>query len=309
MAWLLDRREGERPGRALKRLLAHESIVVAPGAFNPLVGMLARQAGFQALYFSGAAFSASLGLPDLGLLSLHQVASSVRQIYRATSLPVIVDADTGFGETLNVVAAVAELEQAGAAAIQLEDQEMPKRCGHLADKVVVPADLMARKIAAAAKTRRDLLIVARTDARGPHGLEEAVRRAHLYVGAGADLIFPEALESEGEFKTFAEAVQAPLLANMTEFGRTPYFTVDQFRAWGYRVVIFPVTAFRLAMRAVEEGFAELHGQGTQARLLERMQPRQQLYELIGYHDYEHFDRELADRSFESESRHEESEHG
>ncbi len=292
MAWLFAP-PLQRPGLALRELLQKESVVVAPGAFNPLVGLAARRAGFRALYFSGAAHSASLALPDLGLLSLPEVAQAVRQLVRATGLPVIADADTGFGEVLNVAATVAALEEAGAAAVQLEDQVMPKKCGHLPDKAVVAAEEMARKLQAAARVRRDLLIVARTDARATHGFDEAVRRAHIYLEAGADIIFPEALESEQEFEAFARAVRAPLLANMTEFGKTPYIPVERFRQWGYRVVIFPVTALRMAMRAVEEAFRVLQEQGTQRGLLERMQTRGELYELIGYHRYEAFDREVA----------------
>ena len=294
-AWLLERQRPERPGETLRRLLEQEPVVVAPGAFNPLVGLIARKAGFKALYFSGAAYSASLALPDLGLFTLTELAGAVRQLYRATGLPIIVDADTGFGEVLNVAAAVEELEHGGAAAIQIEDQEMPKKCGHLSGKVVVDAEEMARKVAAAARVRRDLLIVARTDARATHGFDEAVRRARLYVEAGADVIFPEALESEEEFREFARRVRVPLLANMTEFGKTPYIPVEQFRQWGYRIVIFPVTALRVAARAVEEAFAAIRETGTQQGLLGRMQTRQELYDLIGYGEYERFDAEIAAR--------------
>lgn len=295
MAWLFAP-PLERPGRALRELLEREPIVVAPGAFSPLVGLVARQVGFRALYFSGAAYSASLAMPDLGLLSLPDVAQAVHRLARATGLPVIADADTGFGEALNVAATVEALEHAGAAAVQLEDQVMPKKCGHLPDKAVVPAEEMVRKVAAAARIRRDLLIVARTDARATHGFDEAVRRARMYVEAGADLVFPEALESEEEFEAFARAVPAPLLANMTEFGKTPYIPVERFRQWGYRVVIFPVTALRVAMKAVEEAFRALQARGTQRDLLGRMQTRAELYELIGYQQYEAFDREVAQES-------------
>lgn len=292
-AWLLERPRHEPPGQALRRLLREEPLLVVPGVFNPLVGLIARRIGFKALYFSGAAYSASLALPDLGLVTLTEVAQAVRPIYRATGLPIIVDADTGFGEALNVVQAVDQLEAAGAAAIQIEDQQMPKRCGHLSGKTVVDAEEMARKVAAAARARQDLLIVARTDARATHGLEEAVRRARLYLEAGADIIFPEALESEEEFRAFARAVQAPLMANMTEFGRTPYIPAQWFAEWGYRIVIFPVTALRVAARAVEEALTALHREGTQTGLLPRMQTRQELYEIIGYGQYERFDQEVA----------------
>ncbi len=292
-AWLLQREASEPPGRVLRRLVQQERGLVVPGVFNPLVGLIAARLGFRALYFSGAAYSASQALPDLGLFTLTELVQAVRPICRATGLPLIVDADTGFGEALNVVAAVEQLEHAGAAAIQIEDQQMPKRCGHLSGKVVVDAEEMARKVAAAARARRDLLIVARTDARATHGFDEAVRRARLYVEAGADIIFPEALESEEEFAAFARAVDAPLLANMTEFGKTPYIPARRFAEWGYRIVIFPVTTLRIAARAVEEALVALRDAGTQQGLLDRMQSRQELYELIGYREYERLDQELA----------------
>ncbi len=292
-AWLLQREPSEPPGRALRRLVQHERGLMVPGVFNPLVGLIAARLGFRALYFSGAAYSASQALPDLGLFTLTELVQAVRPICRATGLPLIVDADTGFGEALNVVAAVEQLEHAGAAAIQIEDQQMPKRCGHLSGKVVVDAEEMARKVAAAARARRDLLIVARTDARATHGFDEAVRRARLYGEAGADIVFPEALESEEEFEAFARAVDVPLLANMTEFGKTPYIPVRRFAEWGYRIVIFPVTTLRIAARAVEEALEALRDAGTQQGLLDRMQSRRELYDLIGYEEYERLDQEVA----------------
>jgi methylisocitrate lyase len=298
-AWLLGERPPERPGLLLRQMLASEPVIVAPGVFNPLVGVLARQMGFPVLYVSGGALAASLALPDLGLFTLTDLAQEVRAIYRATASPLIVDADTGFGEVLNVVMTVVELEHAGAAAIQLEDQRMPKKCGHLPGKVVIPPEEMVQKIRAAVRVRRDALIIARTDARATHGLEEVIRRARLYAEAGADVIFPEALESEEEFKEVARNVDVPLLANMTEFGKTPYFSVEQFREWGYRIVIFPVTALRMAMAAVSEALAVLRRDGSQKALLARMQTRQQLYDLIGYDTYVQFDAELARSSFRS----------
>lgn len=298
-SWLLEESPPDRPGLLLRKMLDSEPVIVAPGVFNPLVGVLARQMGFPVLYVSGGALAASLALPDLGLITLTDLAQEVRAIYRATACPLIVDADTGFGEALNVVMTVVELEHAGAAAIQLEDQRMPKKCGHLPGKVVIPPEEMVQKIRAALRVRRDALIIARTDARATHGLEEAIRRARLYAEAGADVIFPEALESEEEFKEVARKVDAPLLANMTEFGKTPYFSVEQFREWGYKIVIFPVTALRMAMAAVSEALAVLRRDGSQKALLARMQTRQQLYDLIGYDTYVQFDAELAQASFRS----------
>jgi len=293
MVWLVTSPPTEHPARQLRRLLATGDVLVAPGVFNALVARIAQRLGFRVLYFSGAAFSASLGLPDLGLFTLNELADAVRWVVRATGLPVIVDADTGFGEALNVLRTVRELEAVGAAAVQIEDQVLPKRCGHLEGKEVLPAEAMAEKVAAAVQARRELLVVARTDARATHGLAEAIRRARLYREAGADIIFPEALTSEAEFRAFAEAVPGPLLANMTEFGKTPYITVEQFRRWGYQVVIFPVSTLRVTARAVEDFLRDLRDKGTQVDWLDRMQTRADLYDLIGYADYEALDRRLA----------------
>ncbi len=294
-AWLLQPSPEEPPGAVLRRLLHSEPVVVAPGVFSPLAAVVARRLGFSALYVSGAGFSASLALPDLGVFTLTELAEFVRRVYRACGLPLVVDADTGFGEALNVVAAVRELEWAGAAAVQLEDQPLPKKCGHLSGKSVVPPEEMARKVAAAASARRHTLIVARTDARAVEGLEGAVRRARLYREAGADVIFPEALESEEEFAEFARRVGGLLLANMTEFGRSPSLPARRLGELGYRLVIFPVTALRAAMKAAEDVLRVLREEGTQARVLDRLQTRAELYERIGYHDYEEWDADLARR--------------
>lgn len=294
-AWLLKPAPAEPPGVVLRRLLEEQPVVVAPGVFSPLAGVVVRRVGFSAGYVSGAAFSASLALPDLGLFTLTELADFVRCVYRACGLPLVVDADTGFGEALNVVSAVRELEWAGAAAVQLEDQPLPKKCGHLSGKSVVPAEEMARKVAAAASARRHTLIVARTDARAVEGLEGAVRRALLYQEAGADVIFPEALESEEEFAEFARRVGGWLLANMTEFGRSPSLSAGRLAELGYKLVIFPVTALRAAMKAAEEVLEVLRREGTQVGVLDRLQTRAELYERIGYHEYEAWDAELAGR--------------
>lgn len=293
-AWLLEGHRPQRPGQELRQLLDEEHVLTVVGAFNPLVGLIARRVGFKTLHFSGAAYTATLALPDLGLLTLDNVARAVGELYRATGLPIIVDGDTGFGEVLNVTLMVEELERAGAAAVHIEDQELPKRCGHLPGKVVIPAEDMARKVAAAARARRDLIIIARTDARAVYGFEEAVRRAKLYLEAGADIAFADALESEEELKAWGAQLKCPLLIGMTEFGKTPYIPIERIRQWGYKtIVIFPVTALRVAAKAVEEVFITLRDKGTQVEWLERMQTRQDLYELIGYWDYERFDQELA----------------
>ena len=255
--------------------------------------MLAERTGFRALYLSGAALTSSMGLPDLGLITLDEVAEAVRRIRRVTNLPLIVDADTGFGEALNVYRAVQVLEEAGASAIQIEDQRMPKRCGHLEGKEVISRDEMVEKIAAALKARRRALIVARTDARGVMGLDEAVERGNLYGEVGADIIFPEALLSREEFAEAARRIRHPLLANMTEFGKTPYIGAEEFRGMGYRIVIFPVTAFRAAARAAADAYAHLMERGTQGDFLDRLMTRSDQYEVIRYHMYEELDAEIA----------------
>jgi methylisocitrate lyase len=283
------------PGRRLRDLIAIGTIAV-PGAFNAAVALLAARAGFEAVYVSGAGLANGVaGVPDVGLLTLPEVAQQAAYIAEAVSLPVIVDVDTGFGEPLQVRRTVRELERAGAAAIHLEDQESPKRCGHLAGKRLIPAEEMAWKIAAAVEARRDpdFLLIARTDARSVEGLEAAIIRAKRYVAAGADMIFPEGLETPAEFQAFREAVEAPLLANMTEFGRTPILSVAEFAALGYQIVLFPMTLFRVAMKAVEQALAELKATGTQRALLDRMQTRQELYELVRYADYARLDEGIA----------------
>jgi methylisocitrate lyase len=264
-----------------------------PGAFNALVAKLAERLGFSAVYFSGGALSAGwAGLPDVGLLTQTEFAEQAAVVARATSLPVLSDADTGFGEALNVERTVRLYEDAGVAGLHLEDQLSPKRCGHLSGKTLVDSGAMCAKIRAAASTRRDpdFVIVARTDARGVEGFNAAVRRARDYLAAGADMIFPEALESSEEFAGFARAVPAPLLANMTEFGRSPLLPFSDLAALGFKAVIYPLTPFRAAMRAAEHALQTLRDRGTQQELLDQMQTRAELYELLGYTDWEERDR-------------------
>lgn len=289
------RKRGVKQTAALRKLLHEVGVQPVPGVFNPMTALLAERAGFKAVYLSGAALSGSLALPDLGLLTLSEVAYFTRLITAAVDLPLIVDVDTGFGEVLNVMRTVRELEAAGAAAIQIEDQEMPKKCGHITGKRVVKPVEMVRKIRAAAEARTDpnFTIIARTDSRDVYGFDDAVHRALEYVEAGADVIFPEALNSEEEFREFARQVKAPLMANMTEFGKTPYIPVRRFGEIGYKLVIFPVTTFRASCKAVEEVLNRLAVEGTQAGFLDRLQTRDEFYKLIGYYDYERKDRELA----------------
>ena len=265
-----------------------------PGAFSPLVAMLIERQGFEGVYISGAVLANDLGLPDLGLTTLTEVAQRGRAIARATELPAIIDADTGFGEPMSAARTVQELEELGLAGCHFEDQRNPKRCGHLDGKSLVPAADMVQKIRAAATGRRDanFVIIARTDARAAEGLDAAIGRAKTYVDAGADMIFPEALADEGEFEKFRKAIKVPLLANMTEFGKSKLLTTKQLSGLGINLVIYPVTTLRLAMKAVEYGLATIKSEGTQESLLKQMQTRAGLYELIRYQDYEQFDKDV-----------------
>jgi methylisocitrate lyase len=279
------------PGRRLREAWSARTIAV-PGVFNALVARMAEQLGYQAVYLSGAALSAAAGVPDVGLLTLHEFVEAARSITLACSLPLLCDADTGFGEALNVERAVRLFENAGVAGIHLEDQQMPKRCGHLSGKQLVEPQVMAAKLRAALQARRDpdFVIIARTDARGVSGFEDAVRRARLYLEVGADAIFPEALESAEEFAAFAQAVGAPLLANMTEFGRSPNLDFSILSAMGYRMVLYPVTALRVALRAAQETLTEMLQRGHQRDRIPQMLTRAELYDLLGYADYEARDR-------------------
>jgi methylisocitrate lyase len=265
-----------------------------PGAFSPLVSMLIEGQGFEGVYISGAVLANDLGLPDVGLTTLSEVSQRGRLIARATELPAIIDADTGFGEPMNAARTVQELEELGLCGCHFEDQQNPKRCGHLDGKSLVPADDMFKKIRAASTARRDsnFVIIARTDARASEGLDGAINRAKTYVDAGADMIFAEALADEAEFAKFKKAVPVPLLANMTEFGKSKLLTTRQLADAGVNVVIYPVTSLRLAMKAVEDGLAVLKQAGTQESLLKEMQTRAELYELLRYKDYEQFDKDV-----------------
>lgn len=294
MTYLLAENVNSEPaGERFRRLAEAEPILQLPGAYNGLSALQAMHAGFESLYLSGAAMSAAMGLPDLGILTIEDVCFHIRQIVRVSQLPVLVDGDTGFGEALNVMQMVRAFEEAGAGAVQIEDQLLPKKCGHLNDKKLASAQDMAAKIAAARKARRNLYIVARTDALEQEGLDGAVARARLYVEAGADAIFPEALNDSNAFAKFSSEVEVPLLANMTEFGRTPFMTAEQFQALGFAMVIWPVSALRVAARAHEELYATIREHGWTRPMLERMQTRAELYETIGYHQYEELDGTIA----------------
>ena len=281
-------------GRRLRGLLERPGILPMPGAHNGLAALQARAAGFEALYLSGAAMTASMGLPDLGIITVDEVCFFIRQLARATGLPVLVDGDTGYGEALNVMHMVRAFEEAGAAAVHIEDQLLPKKCGHLNDKKLASADDMAAKIAAAAKARRDLFIIARTDAAASEGIDGAVARARRYLEAGADAIFPEALTTAEMFRVFAKAMPGvKLLANMTEFGRTPFFTASEFEAMGYKMVIWPVSSLRVANKAQEKLYAALRRDGGTQSMVDQMQTRAELYATIGYHAYEALDASIV----------------
>lgn len=293
MTWL-ERHDPVPAGRRFRGRLSRPDIFRLPGAHNGQAALQARAAGFEGLYLSGAAMSASMGLPDLGLITIEDVCFFIRQVAGASGLPVLVDADTGYGEALNVMVMTRRFEEAGAGAIHLEDQILPKKCGHLSDKrLATPAD-MAAKVAAAVKARRDMVVIARTDALANEGLDAAIARARLYLQAGADAIFPEALPDIDLMRRFAEALPGvPLLANMTEFGRTPQLTGAELQDLGYRMVIWPVSSLRVANHAQGQLYATLRDHDTTAPLLGQMQTRAQLYDVLDYFGFEALDQTIS----------------
>lgn len=275
----------------LRQALKSHKLLKFPGAFSPFIAQIAQEIGYDGIYISGAGIANDLGLPDIGLTTQTEVVARGRSIARMTSLPSLIDIDTGFGESMNAARTLQELEDAGLAGCHLEDQVNPKRCGHLDGKSLVDTATMTQKIRAAAKARRDanFILMARTDARASEGLEKAIARAQAYVDAGADMIFPEALANEQEFEAFRKAIPVPLLANMTEFGKSKLLTAQQLENLGFNLVIYPMTSFRLAMKAVEDGLRSIYEKGTQEHLLENMQHRSRLYEIVKYKDYNEFD--------------------
>ena len=278
--------------RNLRNTLSSGKLMKVPGAFSPLAAMLIEEQGFDGVYISGAVLSADLGLPDIGLTTLTEVSQRGYQIARATNLPCIIDVDTGFGEPMSAARTMSEMENLGLACFHLEDQVNPKRCGHLDNKSVVETAEMVRRIAAAAEARQDpnFVIMARTDSRAIEGLDAAIDRAKAYVDAGADMIFPEAMQDASEFEAFRKALDVPILANMTEFGKSELLTAEQLESIGVNMVIYPVSSLRIAMGAVERDLGEMKSEGVQTPgVLERMQHRRRLYELIGYEDYNKFD--------------------
>ena len=276
---------------ALRESLAGGTLLRFPGAFNPLSARMIEQKGFEGVYISGAVLAADLGLPDIGLTTLTEVAGRSQQIARMTDLPTLVDADTGFGEPMNVARTVQTLEDAGVAGLHIEDQVNPKRCGHLDGKQVVDTDTALKRIRAAVDARRDanLLVMARTDIRAIDGLAAAVDRAKALVDAGADAIFPEAMATLAEFEAIRAAVEVPVLANMTEFGKSELFRVEQLADVGINLVIFPVSLLRLAMGAAEQGLDTILDEGSLTSRLPQMQTRAELYQLLDYEAYNRFD--------------------
>lgn len=274
--------------------LATGRLLQFPGAHAPIVSMAIEDQGFDGIYISGAALSAELGLPDIGLTTMSEVTQRGRQIARVSDLPSLIDIDTGFGEPMSAARTVQELEDLGIAGCHLEDQVNPKRCGHLDNKTIVSTREMTMKIRAASDAKKDpnFLLMARTDARASEGLDASLDRAKAYIDAGADAIFPEALQDMSEYEKVREELDVPLLANLTEFGKTPLLTKTELENLGYNIAIYPVTSLRLSMKAVEDGLAAIRQQGSQKDIVDRMQTRARLYELIRYEDYNKFDQDI-----------------
>lgn len=294
MAWIVDQPLTQiELSDQFQKLMSSESILKIPGAHDAMAALVAKEVGFSALYLSGAAYTASRGLPDLGIITSTEVAERAKELVRATNLPVLVDIDTGFGGYLNVARTASEMMEANVAAVQIEDQQLPKKCGHLNGKQLVSTEEMVQKIKVIKEVAPTLIVVARTDARSIEGLDAAIERAVAYLNAGADAIFPEALESEEEFLQFRKRIHAPLLANMTEFGKTPYYKAEDFQDMGFKMVIYPVTSLRVAAKAYERAFQMIKTAGTQKEALKDMQTRSELYDTISYYDFEKLDKEIA----------------
>lgn len=291
---LFARKNAAEKRAAFAAALKSGRLLRFPGAMNPLTAMMIERKGFDGVYISGAVLSADLGLPDIGLTTLSEVAGRGHQIARVTELPAIIDIDTGFGEPMSAARTVQMMEDMGIAGCHIEDQENPKRCGHLDNKSVLPVAEVVKKIKAAARAKRDsnFILIARTDSRASEGLDKAIDRACAYVDAGADMIFPEAMQDEKEFAAMRKGVSVPLLANMTEFGKSRLLNAAELEALGYNLVIYPVTTLRLAMGAIDRGLDVIKASGTQESLLDQMQHRKDLYALLRYEEYNAFDQDI-----------------
>ncbi|ARW07430.1 methylisocitrate lyase [Bacillus atrophaeus] len=294
MSWIVNQQSTqEELAQRFRSLISAPGILQIPGAHDAMAALIAKQTGFSAIYLSGAAYTASRGLPDLGIVTSSEMAERAKDLVRAADLPLLVDIDTGFGGVLNAARTAREMLEARVAAVQIEDQQLPKKCGHLNGKQLVSAEEMAQKIKAIKQVAPSLVVVARTDARAQEGLDAAIKRSAAYIEAGADAIFPEALQSESEFRQFAKSITAPLLANMTEFGKTPYYHAEEFEDMGFQMVIYPVTSLRTAAKAFERMFRLIKEQGSQKEGLLEMQTRKELYDTIFYDDYEDLDKSIA----------------
>jgi methylisocitrate lyase len=291
---IIDKKTPQQKRADFRAALSSGKLLEFPGAYNPMVAMMVEQYGYDGVYCSGAVMANSLGLPDIGLTTLSEVTQFAGNIAKVTSLPTIMDVDTGFGEVMNMVRTIQEVEYAGVAGCHLEDQVNPKRCGHLDGKQLVTRDEMVRKVRAAADARNDdnFLVIARTDARGVEGFDAAVERAKAYVDAGADMIFPEAMKTQEEFEAFRKAIDVPLLANMTEFGKSRLLTRTELENLGFNLVIYPVTTQRLAMYGVEQGLKAIKETGNADAVLDIMQTRSRLYEVLDYPAYNKYDESL-----------------
>lgn len=291
---LFAKKSGAEKRADLQIALRSGKLLRFPGAMNPLTAMMIERKGFDGVYISGAVLSADLGLPDIGLTTLSEVAGRGQQIARVTELPSLIDIDTGFGEPMSAARTVQMMEDMGLSGCHIEDQENPKRCGHLDNKSVLPAADVVKKINAAAKAKRDdnFMLMARTDAAASEGLDKAIDRAKAYVDAGATAIFPEAMRDEKDFAAMRKAVSVPLLANMTEFGKSRLLTATELENLGYNIVIYPVTTLRLAMGAIDRGLDSIKAEGSQESVVPQMQTRAELYDLLRYEEYNSFDRNI-----------------
>ncbi len=291
---IINSKEPRAKRAAFKAALDSGKLLQFPGAYNALVALSIEQKNFDGVYVSGGVMSNTLGLADIGLTTLSEVTQMASQIAKVTALPTIMDIDTGFGEPMNVVRTIKEVEYMGLSGCHLEDQVNPKRCGHLDNKIIISADDMAKKVTAAAnaKTDSNFQLIVRTDSRAMEGLDSCIERIKRYVDAGADMIFPEAMKDESEFEAVRNAVDVPLLANMTEFGKSKLLDTTQLSNLGYNLVIYPVTTQRLAMKAVEDGLDVIKAKGTQESIVDRMQTRSRLYEVLRYNEYNEIDKDI-----------------
>ncbi len=293
---LFGKKTAEMKRSEFRQMLASGKLIQMPGAHEPIVARIVEEQGFDGIYISGGALSASLAMPDIGLTTLSEITQRGRQIARVTDLPALIDLDTGFGEAMNTARTIQECEELGLSGCHIEDQMNPKRCGHLDNKAIIPTDLMCQKIRAAVNAKRDpdFLVMVRTDAKIIEGTEAAIERAKAYVQAGAEAIFPEALSAESEYETFRKAIDVPLLANMTEFGKTPLYNKKQLEDFGYNIAIYPVSSLRVAMGAIESAYAGLKKDGSLESALDGMQTRNRLYEILKYEEYNQFDKNIHD---------------